>query len=266
MRTTPWLISATFGLLVSGSAAAQALPSQEERQALTQTGKLRVCFLSSSPVHVTSDSSSSERKGVAMDIGKELSRRLDVAPEWVGYRTPTEIESGAQSDRWDVCVFADTPARAKLMDFSPPLIEVEVGYLVPAKSLLASLADVDRPGIRIAVQARTVTDTHLSASLKSASLVRVPSPSDPIDLVASGEAEAFAHLKPFLIRSSAKLPGSRILDGKVFSDQIAIAVPKGRSASLAYVRRFVDDVKSSGFVKDSIDKAGLRFVAAAPLR
>jgi polar amino acid transport system substrate-binding protein len=263
MRTTHWLISAVFGLLLTASAAAQTAPSQEQQQALTPTGKLRVCFLSSSPVHVTRDQSSGEQKGIAIDIGKELARRLGVPNEWVGYRTPTEIESSAQSDKWDVCVFAVTPARSKLMDFSPPLMEVEVGYLVSAGSSLASLSDVDQPGIRIAVQAKTVTDTHLSASLKSASLVRVPSPTDPIDLVASGNADAFAHLKPFLVRSSGKLPGSRILDGKIFSDQISIAVPKGRSASLAYVRMFVDDAKSSGFIKNSIETAGLRAVAVA---
>jgi polar amino acid transport system substrate-binding protein len=55
-----------------------------------------------------------------------------------------------------------------------------------------------------------------------------------------------------------------VLDGKIFSDQIAIAVPTGRNASMAYVRRFVEDVKSSGFVKDSVERAGLRAVVVAP--
>jgi polar amino acid transport system substrate-binding protein len=264
MRTIHWLTSSVFGVLLAGYAAAQTTPSQEERQALTPTGKLRVCFLSSSPVHVTRDQVSGESRGVAIDIGNELARRLGAPSEWVGYRTPTEIESSAQSDQWDVCVFAVTPARSKLMDFSPPLMEVEVGYLVPAGSSLASLSDVDQPGIRIAVQAKTVTDTHLSTSVKSASLLRVPSPTDPIDLVASGNADAFAHLKPFLALSSGRLPGSRILDGKIFSDQIAIAVPKRRSAGLDYVRVFVADAKSSGFIKSSIERAGLRAVAVAP--
>jgi polar amino acid transport system substrate-binding protein len=198
MGTARWLISTALGLLFAGHAAAQTVLSQEQRQALIPTGKLRVCFLSSSPVHVARDQISGEQKGVAIDIGKELARRLDAPYEWVGYRTPTEIKSSAQSDQWDVCVFAVTPARSKLMDFSPPLIEVEVGYLVPAGSSIATLSDVDKPGIRIAVQAKTVTDTHLSASLKNASLLRVPSPTDPIDLVASGNADAFGHLKPFL--------------------------------------------------------------------
>ena len=96
--------------------------------------------------------------------------------------------------------------------------------------------------------------------------MRAPAGTDPVDLVASGKADALANLKPFLLRASGKLPGSRMLDGQIFADQIAIAVPKGRSVSMAYVRRFVEEVKSSGFVKDSIDRAGLRAVVVAPSR
>ena len=94
--------------------------------------------------------------------------------------------------------------------------------------------------------------------------MRVPSPTDPVDLVAAGKADAYAHLKPFLFRSSGKVPGSRVLEGYIFFDRIAIAVPKGRSVSMAYVRRFVEDVKATGLVKDAIDRAGLRAVVVAP--
>jgi len=262
MQTTQWLLSAIFGLLLVGSAAAQTAPTQEERQALAPTGKLRIGFVSTSPVHVTQVSG--EQRGVAIDVGKELARRLGVPYEWVGYSSVKQIVLSAQTDQWDVIFFAATPARAKLMDFSPPLVEVEIGYLVPAGSSLYTLADVDKPGIRIAVLVPSVVDEHLSASLKSATLLRVPSPADPADLVASGKADAFAHLKPFLFRSLAKVPGLRVLDGHIFFDRISIAVPKDRSISMAYVRRFVEDVKASGLVKDAIDRAGLRAVVVAP--
>jgi polar amino acid transport system substrate-binding protein len=217
-------------------------------------------------VHVTKDPISGELKGVAVEIGKELAHRLAVPYEGVGYPSASAIEASAQSGQWDVVVFAVTPARSELMEFSPPMMEVEVGYLVPARSPLSALSDVDKPGVRIAVQEKTVADTHLSASLRSATLVRAPAGTDPVDLVASGKADALANLKPFLLRASGKLPGSRMLDGQIFADQIAIAVPKGRSVSMAYVRRFVEEAKSSGFVKDSIDRAGLRAVVVAPSR
>jgi polar amino acid transport system substrate-binding protein len=258
------LVSAILGLLLSGCAAIQTTPSDEERRALTPTGKLRVGFLSTSPVHVIKDPISGELKGVAVEIGNELARRLAVPYEWVGYPSASAIEASAQAGQWDVAVFAVTPARLELMDFSPPMMEVEVGYLVPARSPLSALSDVDKPGVRIAVQEKTVADTHLSASLRSATLVRAPAGTDPVDLVASEQADALANLKPFLLRASGKLPGSRVLDGQIFADQIAIAVPKGRGVSMAYVRRFVEEAKSSGFVKDSIDRAGLRAVVVAP--
>jgi polar amino acid transport system substrate-binding protein len=137
---------------------------------------------------------------------------------------------------------------------------------VPQGSSLSTLSDVDKPGVRIAVQEKAIADTHLSVSLKSATLVRAPAGTDPADLVASGRADTVANLKPFLLRASGKLPGSRVLDGQLFADQIAIAVPKGQSVGMGYISRFVEEVKSSGFVKNSIDRAGLRAVVVAPSR
>ena len=150
------------------------------------------------------------------------------------------------------------------MDFSPAFMEVEVGYLVPAGSSISALSDVDRPGIRVAFTEKGAVDAYLSTSLKNAVPIRVPIGTDSAELVKSGKADTYASLKPFLFRASEKLPGSQVLEGRIFAERIAIAVPKGRDLSLAYVRRFVEAVKSSGFVKESIEKARLRGVVPAP--
>jgi polar amino acid transport system substrate-binding protein len=54
------------------------------------------------------------------------------------------------------------------MDFSAPYMEVEQGYLVRAGVPAATMADVDRAGIRIGVLERSGADLHLSNTLKSA--------------------------------------------------------------------------------------------------
>lgn len=262
---TRWLrIGLGAGLLLVGCASINTAPTAEERQALTPMGKLRVGFLLNNPNHATRDPVTGEQRGVSIDVGKELARRLGVAFEGVGYSSIPALEASAQSGQWDILVFGANPARAKLMDFSPAFMEVEVGYLVPARSSISALSDVDKPGIRIAVQEKGAVDAHLSASLKSAVLLRAPIGTDPAELVRSGKADTFASLKPFLFRASEKMPDSRVLEGRIFAERIAIAVPKGRDVNMAYVRKFVEDVKSSGFVKDSIGRAGLRGVVVAP--
>ncbi len=89
-----------------------ATPAQEERQALAPTGVLRVGFAFYDPVSIVKDPLSGELKGVAIDLGKELARRLDVAIEPVGYTSASAFIDGARTGEWDVAFMAVTPSRA----------------------------------------------------------------------------------------------------------------------------------------------------------
>jgi polar amino acid transport system substrate-binding protein len=55
-----------------------------------------------------------------------------------------------------------------------------------------------------------------------------------------------------------------VLDGRWGIEHIAIAIPKGREAALEYVRRFVEDVQTSGLLAQAVERAGLRGVVKAP--
>jgi polar amino acid transport system substrate-binding protein len=57
------------------------------------------------------------------------------------------------------------------------------------------------------------------------------------------------------------MPGSRVLDGRIGVDEVAIALPKGRETGMTYVRKYVEDVKARGLVKAAIERAGLRGAA-----
>jgi len=74
-----------------------------------------------------------------------------------------------------------------------------------------------------------------------------------------------AATKATLLGMSAKLPGSRVLEGRFSTTGIGMAVPKGRAASAAYVGRFVEDAKSEGLVKAAIERAELRGVTVDAL-
>jgi polar amino acid transport system substrate-binding protein len=45
---------------------------------------------------------------------------------------------------------------------------------------------------------------------------------------------------------------------------VAIAVPKGHAAALAYVTDFMETAKASGSVRRALDKSGLPDAAVAP--
>ena len=82
---------------------------------------------------------------------------------------------------------------------------------------------------------------------------------------AAGKVDALAGLTQVLLDLVEKLPGSRVLDGRFMGVQQAIAVPKGRSSGLDYLRRVVEEVKVSGLVARAIERTGVRGISVAPL-
>ena len=266
MLTTHWLVTAILGLLLTGCAGVHTAPTPEARQALAPTGKLRVGLYLGGPASVIRDSASGEMKGVGFDLGKELARRIGVPFEPVVYRSIGALVDNARSGQWDIAFLAVLPERAKDMDFTAPHLEIELGYLVPSGSSMSTLADVDRPGIRVAVPEKGAVDIFLSRSLKNAVVVRVPGLAAGLEMLKSGRADAFAANKANLFEISDQLPGSRVLDGRFATEQQAMALPKGRDLGMAYARKFVEDAKSEGLVKAAVERAGLRGAAEARLQ
>jgi polar amino acid transport system substrate-binding protein len=265
MRTTHWLTTAILGLLLAGCAGAHTTPTPEARQALAPTGKLRVGLQLGSPHNVIRDSVSGEMKGVGFDLGKELARRMGVPFEPVLYPSVGALLDGGKSGAWDVAFVGFSPARAKEWDFTALHLEIEFGYLIPGGSSISTMADVDRPGIRVAVQEKSQPDVFLSRTLRTAVVVRASSLAGTLELLKSGRADAIFSIKPSLFEVSNQLPGSRVLDGRPGIDPHAMAMPKGRDPGVAYARKFVEDAKSEGLVKLAIERAGMRGAVVAPL-
>ena len=142
-------------------------------------------------------------------------------------------------------------------------MEVEFGYLIPAGSSISTMADVDRPGIRVAVQEKSQPDVFVSRTLKNAMVVRAPSLAGTVEMLKSGRAEAIFSIKPSLFEASNQLPGSRVLDGRPGIDPHAMVMPKGRDLGVAYARQFIEDAKSEGLVKGAIDRVGMRGAVVA---
>jgi polar amino acid transport system substrate-binding protein len=264
MRTIHCVRSAIVGLLLTGCASIHTAPTPEARQALAPTGKLRVGLYLGNPLSVTRDSASGEMKGVGFDLGKELARRMGVPFEPVVYPSRSAVVDSAKSDQWDIAFLTMVTGRAKDMDFTAPHVEIERGYLVPSGSSISTVADVDRPGIRVAVPEKGGSDIFLSRALKNAVVVRGDAGAS--EMLKSGRSDVFAANKATLFELLDRLPGFRVLDGRFATDPVAMAIPKGRDLGMAYARRFVEDAKSEGLVKAALERAGIRGAVVAPLQ
>ena len=266
MHTTHWLRIPILGLLLTGCAGISTAPTTEARQALAPTGKLRVGLQLGSPHNVIRDSVSGEMKGVGFDLGKELAQRMGVPFEPVMYPSIGALLDGGKSGAWDVAFVGFSPARAKEWDFSALHMEIEFGYLIPGGSSISTMADVDRPEIRVAVQEKSQPDIFVSRTLKNAVVVRASSLAGTLEMLKSGRADAIFSIKPSLFAVSNQLPGSRVLDGRPGIDPHAMVMPKGRDLGVAYARQFIEDAKSEGLVKAAIERVGMRGAVVAPLQ
>jgi polar amino acid transport system substrate-binding protein len=231
---------------------------------LAPTGKLRAGINYGNFLIVARDAKSGALSGIAPELAHELGRSLGVPVELVPYDSPSRMADAVKSDAWDVAFLGAEPARAAEIAFTAAYLEIEAGYLVPAGSKIRDVAEVDRPGMRIAVAGRSAYDLFLTRSLKHAQLLRADGIGASIDLFVKEKLDALAGLKPGLASNAEKLPGSRVLPGRFTAVQQAIGTPKSRSAGAAYLRKFVEDAKASGLVARLIEKNRVKGVSVAP--
>jgi polar amino acid transport system substrate-binding protein len=128
--------------------------------------------------------------------------------------------------------------------------------LVPANSPVRSIADMDRPGLRIAVVRNHASTLSLNRIAKLAELVTADTPDAAFVLLRDGKVDAWASVRPALMEYSAELAGSRVLADSYGANFPALVVPKGQPARLAYIGEFVEEAKTSGVVQRAIDRAG----------
>jgi polar amino acid transport system substrate-binding protein len=230
---------------------------------LAPTGKLRLGINYSNFLLTAKDPVTGEGRGIAIDLGRELGRRLGVSVEVVGYPSPGELADAAGKGVWDVGFLGAEPKRANEIDFTAAYVEIEATYLVPPDSPLQSIADVDHEGVRIAVPAKSAYELYLSRTLKHAKLVLEQGADNAFRRFVGDKLEALAGLKPRLVTDHDKLPGSRIIEGRFTAVQQAAGTPRGRAAGAAYLREFIEDVKATGLVARTIETNGVRGLTVA---
>src|SRR5215470_3311346 len=106
------------------------------RHDLTSTGTLRAAINYGNVILATRDRATGESRGVAIDLTRELGRRLGVPVEIVAYDSVAIMGDAAPSGVWDIAFLGSDPAREALMSFTAAYLEIEATYLVPAGSAL----------------------------------------------------------------------------------------------------------------------------------
>ncbi len=258
-------IGLVCAVVVLVSACAAAPRDEAARADLAPGGRLRAGLNFNNVLLTGKDPATGDPRGVAVDLARELGRRLDVPVDIVPYESAGALADSAATGDWDVAFLGIEPARAVEIDFTAAYVEIESTYLVPPGSPLQSVADVDRAGVRIAVSEKSAYDLFLTRTLQHAQLERAVAVEGAVKRLVDEKLDAVAGLRPALLTFVEKIPGSRVLEGGFTTVQQGVGTPKGRDAGAAYLRSFVEDVKTSGLVAQLIEQNGVRgLTVAAP--
>ena len=246
-------------LCFSVATDAQISSSQDLRESLAPTGKLRASLYLGGPTNVIVHPTTGEMKGVGYEIGKELARRLGIPYEPVIYKTPKLLVDDIESDNWDVAFIARSSSREKIMKFSETYLSLEQGFLVPTDSSIKTMEEVDRPGIRVGVPAGGSVISRVAGVLSDEKLVEVGMPRAAA-LMRSGAVDVFSANKGNLYQILDQLPGSRVLDGYFSVDEFALGIPTGRKIKMSLLNEFIEEIKSQGLIEAASKRAGVRGV------
>lgn len=221
---------------------------------IAPSGTLRAGINLANFLLVTGKTPSGDPEGVGPDLARAIADRLGVGITYVTYPSPGELADAVGDDVWDIGLIGAEPARAETIAFTAAYVEIEATYLIPAESALTSIAEVDSPGVRIAVSGRSAYDLYLSRNLEHAELVRAEGIAASFELFKVEELDALAGLRPALVTSAEELPGARVLDGQFTAVQQAVGTKRANAPAASFLREFVEEAKASGLVAGLIER------------
>jgi polar amino acid transport system substrate-binding protein len=250
------MISITAATAAAGELAATLAPA----------GTLRAAYIATNPVQAFVDPATKEVRGPAAAITAELAKRAGVPFVITGQKGVEGVLEAVKNGEADIGFLAFDAVRAAQVDFSQNYALAQNTYIVIESSPIKSVADADRPGVRIGVAARDAGDYFLTRTLKGATLVRNEGGigDAAVKALRAGELDAFAGNRMRLAEAARKTPDLRLVPDNFYGVEQAVIVPKGDAARLAIVEKFIDEARASGLIADAIAKAGLVGVDVAP--
>jgi polar amino acid transport system substrate-binding protein len=231
------------------------------QQQLAPQGILRAAINLSNSLLVSGRDAGGWR-GIAVDLARLVSQRLEVSLEVAAYATPSEIAQSAGTGAWNIALIGADPARAQTIAFTPPYAEILAAYLVPPDSKLRHAQEVDQAGRKVMAFRGSAYGLWLERNLQHAQLLHGASFADAFHRFRQGGIDALASLMPKLLDDEKQWPGTRILDGTFMTVRQAIGVATADANALAFLRSFVDEIRRTKRVEHLIQEHQVRGLAA----
>ena len=196
--------------------------------------------------------------GVPVTLGAEMAKEIGVPVAYVPYPNSGKIVDDADNKAWDVTFLPVDAERQARMLFGPNYEVADATYIIKAGSDIADFATLDKAGVQVAAVNNTTTMRGAIAHLKNAKVSGYQTYDEIFALLKAGSVDAFALSRDQLNAMARQLPGSKVLAETFKQTTTAVAVPKGKPLSLAFVTTFMDKAKTDGMLRAAYDANGLK--------
>lgn len=229
---------------------------QATLKSIAPEGHLRVAINLGNPVLAQKNSETGALGGVSVRLAEIFANKLGLVSEFIDFPAAGKVVDAVNRDEWDLAFLAIDPLRAKSILFTEPYVIIEGGYLVQAESSLRCVDDVDKSGIRVAVNENAAYDLYLSRTLQHAEIVRTPAKQGAVDLFFAQNLDVAAGIKSSLLQLAKENNSVRVLDGSFMEIKQAMAIPARAAGAKTLLDAFIKEMMHSHFIKEELVNSG----------
>lgn len=240
--------------LMTGVAALSAVPaSAQQTQSrlfeVSKSHKLPVCIYPLYYAISFRDTKTNTLSGLDIDMAKELGKELGAEVEFVESGFGTFI-ADLQANKCAIGMFAlgVTTKRAQAVEFTKPYMNASVYGVVRKGGKVKTWADIDKPGVKVAVLLGSYIETYMKGYLKKATIVSIQPPATRESELSANRADVILVDYPTVLRVKQEFDWAQSVEPpqKLAATPVAYAIPQGDQVWLNFVNTFIDIMKMDG--------------------
>jgi ABC-type amino acid transport substrate-binding protein len=259
--TPPTVKRSLLWLAIPLALASSAACAGEVAERVASAHNVRVCIWPDYYGVTFRNPRSQKLGGIDIELAEQFAHDLGAGITLVDSSFPSLVQD-LVGDKCDVAMFAIgvLPARQAVLRFSQPYMRSDIyGVTTRSSRQIRSWADIDKPGVQVAVQAGTFMEPVMTAALKNASIVVVKPPMTREAELEAGRVDVFMTDYPYSRRLLDNADWARLVAPSAPFHVLpyAYAVKPGDDAWLKRVDEFVARIKKDGRLEAAARRNGL---------
>jgi len=186
--------------------------------------------------------------GISVDLAKDLAQALG-RPAVIENIAWDGLIPALKTGKVDLVIssMTATAERAKSIDFSDPYIATGLCLLLKKDSAAQGIADLNKPGVKIAVKKGTTGHLYATAHLKNAEVLVLDKESAAVLEVSQGKVDAFIYDQMSTYQNwQRNKETTRALLDPFQKESWAVGLRKGNDELRGKVNAFIKDYRAKG--------------------